>query len=169
MPAINVKSIEQSTIVESDQEFSPYRSVPTIYIPVKVAEARTPTLIDTGASVNAISPRVVGRINLPLLPVCPPVRISQPFHPADILIKETISTRISISSKNLTSEKPTDFLVAPLVNSEAVLKMSFIAHERIKVDTATHDLLLSKRWKTQIIGLSALQYTLKQASHAACW
>ena len=79
MPIIKVESIEQPVIVESDQELSPYKPVPMIRIPVKVAEARTPALIDTGASVNTISPTVAGRTNLPHLPVCPPVRIGQVF------------------------------------------------------------------------------------------
>ena len=67
MPVIKVESIEQPVIVESDQEFSPYKPVPTIRIPVKVAEARTPALIDTSASVNTMSPRVANRTNLPRL------------------------------------------------------------------------------------------------------
>ena len=79
MPVIKVESIEQPVIVEFDQEFSPYKPVPMIRIPVKVAEARTPALIDTGASVNTISPRIAGHINLPHLPVCPSVRIGQAF------------------------------------------------------------------------------------------
>ena len=41
-PTIKMESVEQPTIVEYDQESSPYKPVPTIRIPVKVAEARAP-------------------------------------------------------------------------------------------------------------------------------
>ena len=158
-PTIKIESVEQPAIVESDQEFSPYKPVPTIRIPVKIAEARAPTLIDTGASVNTISPRAAGRTNLPHLPVCPPVRVGQAFHPTGVLIKEKINSKISIPSKNWTSEEATDLLVTPLANSEAVLGMPFLAQERIKVDPATHDMLLPTRPKTRIAAPSGLRYT----------
>jgi len=157
-PTIKIESVEQPAIVESDQEFSPYKPVPTILIPVKIAEARAPALIDTGASINTISPRVAGRTNLPRLPVHPPVCIGQAFHPTGVLVKEKINSKISIPSKNWTSEGPTDLLVAPLVNSEAVLGMPFLAQERIKVDPATHDIFLPTRPKTRIAAPSSVRY-----------
>ena len=79
-----------------------------------------------------------------------------------MLIKEKINSKINIPSKNWTSEKPTDLLVAPLTNSEAVLGMPFLAQERIKVDPATHDILFPKPSKTRITAPSALQYTPSQ-------
>ena len=79
-PIVKVESVEQP-VVESDQEPSPYVSIPTIRIPVKIADAKTPALIDTGASVNTVSPRVAVRTKLPRLPVRPPIRIGLAFHP----------------------------------------------------------------------------------------
>ena len=125
---IKVESVKQP-VVESDQESSPYILVPTIRIPVRIANAKTPVLIDTGASVNTVSPQVAGHMKLPRLPVCPPIRIGQVFHPTGVLVKEKISARINIPSKNWTSKKPADFLVAPLANSEAVLEMLFLVQE----------------------------------------
>jgi len=109
---------------------------------VRIANAKTPALIDTGVSVNIVSPRVTGRMKLPRLPVGLPIRISRAFHPTGILVKEKISARVSIPSKNWTSKKPADFLVAPLANSEAVLEMPFLAQEQIKVNPAAHDISL---------------------------
>ena len=106
--------------------------------------------LHSGASVNTVSPRIAGRMKLPHLPVCPPICIGQAFHPTGVLVKEKISARISISSKNWTSEKPAELLIAPLVNSEAVLRIPFLTQERIKVDPAGHDILLPKRPKTRI-------------------
>ncbi|HUI24325.1 MAG TPA: reverse transcriptase family protein, partial [Nitrososphaerales archaeon] len=134
---VKVESVEQP-VVKSDQESSPYVPIPTIRIPVRIANAKTPALIDTGASVNTVSPRVTGRTKLPCLPVRPPIRIGQAFHPTGVLVKEKISARISIPSKNWTSNKPADFLVAPLANSEAVLGMPFLVQEQIKVNPAAH-------------------------------
>jgi len=138
---VKVESIEQP-VVESDQESSPYILVPTIRIPVRIANAKTPALIDTGASVNTVSSRVSGHTKLPRLPVRPPIRIRQAFHPTGVLVKEKISARISIPSKNWISKKPADFFVAPLANSEAVLRMPFLAQEQIKVNPAAHDISL---------------------------
>ena len=138
---VKIESVEQP-VVESDKESSPYVPVPTIRIPVRIANAKTPALIDTGASVNTVSPRVAGRTKLPRLPVRPPIRIGQAFHPTGALVKEKISARISIPSKNWTSKKPAELLIAPLANSEAVLGMPFLAQEQIKVNPAAHDISL---------------------------
>jgi len=138
---VKIESVEQP-VVKSDQESSLYVHIPTIRIPVRIANAKTPALIDTSASVNTVSPRVAGRMKLPRLPVRPPIRIGQAFHPTGVLVKEKINARISIPSKNWTSKKPADFLVIPLANSEAVLGMPFLAQEQIKVNPAAHDISL---------------------------
>jgi len=63
-PHIKVESMEQPIIVESDNEKSPCLPVPTIYLPIRVGQARAPALIDSGMSVNTISPRVAGQTKL---------------------------------------------------------------------------------------------------------
>jgi len=138
---VKVESVEQP-VVESDQESSPYIPVPTIRISVRIPNAKTPALIDTGASVNTVSLRVAGHTKLPRLPVRPPIRIGQAFYLTGVLVKEKISVRVSIPSKNWTSKKPADFLVAPFANSEAVLGMPFLVQEQIKVNPAAHDISL---------------------------
>ena len=138
---VKVESVEQP-VVESDQVASPYLPVSTIRISVRIASAKSPALIDTSASVNTVSPRIATHSNLPRLPVYPPICIGQAFHPTGVLIKEKIRARISIPSKKWTSKKPTELLVAPLANSEAVLGMPFLAQEQIKVNPAAHDISL---------------------------
>ena len=125
-PTVKVESIEQP-VVESDQEASPYVPVPTIRIPVRIASPKSPVLIDTGASVNTVSPQIAARSNLPRLPVYPSIRIGQAFYPTGVLVKEKIRAKISIPSKNWMSKKPAELLVAPLANSETVLGMPFLA------------------------------------------
>jgi len=65
---VKVESVEQP-VVESDQVASPYVLVSTICISVRIASAKSPALIDTGASVNTVSPRIATHSNLPRLPV----------------------------------------------------------------------------------------------------
>ena len=110
---VKIESVEQP-VVKSDQELSPYVPVPTICISARIADARTPALIDTDASVNTVSPQITGCSKLPRLLVHPPIHIGQAFHPTGVLVKEKISAKISIPSKNWTSKKPTELLVAPL-------------------------------------------------------
>jgi len=138
---VKVESVEQP-IVKLDQESSLYIPISTIHIPLRIADAKTPALIDTGASVNTVSPRVAGHTKLPRLPVRPLIYIGQAFHPTGVLVKEKISARISIPSKNWTSKIPADLLVTPLANSETVLEMPFLTQEQIKVNPAAHNIYL---------------------------
>jgi len=77
---VKVEYIEQP-VVKSDPESSPYILIPMIRISVRIANAKTPVLIDTGISVNTVSPRIAGRMKLPHLPVHPPIHIGQAFYP----------------------------------------------------------------------------------------
>ena len=149
-PTMKIESVEQP-IVESDQEASSYLPAPTIPIPIKIANAKTPALVDTGAAINTVSPRVAGRSKLPRLPIRPSIHIVQAFHPARAIVNKKISAKVTIPFKRWTSKKAVEFHVAPLVNSEAVLGMPFLKQERIKVDPTVHDILLpaSKAPKTQ--------------------
>ena len=53
-PHVKVESIEQPVIVELDKENSPCLPVPTIPLPVRVAQAKAPSLVNSGTSVNMI-------------------------------------------------------------------------------------------------------------------
>ena len=109
---------------------------------MRITDARALALIDSGTSINMVSPCVAGCKKLPRLPVCPSIHIGQAFHPTGVLAKEKISATISIPLKNWTSKKPANLLVAPLTNSETVLGMPFLAQEQIKVYFAIRHICL---------------------------
>ena len=80
----------EQRVVESDQEVSPYIPVPTICISVMVAGAKSPALIDTGASVNTVSLRIATCSNLPCLLVHPPSALDKHFTPRRFLSKKSL-------------------------------------------------------------------------------
>jgi len=89
-----------------------------------------------------VCPQVAGRMKLLRLLVWLPICIGQAFYPTKVLVKEKISTRIGIPSKNWTSKKLAKLFVARLANLETVLEMPFLAQEQIKVNAAVHDISL---------------------------
>ena len=115
---------------------------PPILVNVKVQNVCTPAIIDTGATTNAVSVRLVKEQQLRTQP-SQPIHILQPLTShRNIVVNTELISKIDIPSKSWTSKQPHQFTVVPLQRHDVILGLPFLAAEGIIVDAAEGDIII---------------------------
>jgi len=137
-----VVSRELSIDMESESELSSYQSVPSIHVSAKIKERLLQALINCGAEGDIISEKIIKEKNLPTLPI-QPMQVGQALAKASkMTVDRKVQSHIHLPTKEWTSKKPADLLVAPLANSDIVLGMLFLKQEKITVDANRDNIIL---------------------------
>lgn len=128
--------------LESESDF--YSPIPIITIPTRIQRAVVSAGVDSGASVNVISPHVVKEHKLIEQPALP-VRIHQALDPDGSTHNTKVVSTVTLSEESWTSTQKHEFTIAPLSNHDALLGMPFFARENILVDPANRLLIFPNK------------------------
>ena len=127
--------------IESEPESS-YSSVPVVTVPIRIQNAEAINSgIDSGATINVISPRMVKKHRLAEQPA-PPVKIHQAMDPNGTIYNTKVVSIVTLPSEKWTSAHKYEFTVAPLLNHDALLGMPSLTKEAVLVDPANRSLIL---------------------------
>jgi len=127
---------------EPDSEYSRPKSIPTIKIATEVEGVSLPSsLADCGAMINIISEDKVIEHNIPTHPM-PPMLIHEPLNPHSTCVHQKVVSKVRSPQENWESRGATEFVVAPLMEYDAILGMPFLAEEGILVDPAHSRIVL---------------------------
>jgi hypothetical protein len=118
---------------------TPCRAPRPIVMTAEIQGMPTQALMDSGASINAISQEVVKRNALRTIP-CSPVRIRQSLHQKGVTVNEKLISRVQLLSKEWTSKKSHEFMVAPIHPHEIILGTPFLANENLLINPAKYDI-----------------------------
>ena len=104
-----------------------------IKIPVAVQNTEASALVDTGATINAISEALVEENKIPTTP-CPPIQIKQTLHNKASTATQKVKSKVSIPSKEWTSQSSHSLIVAPFNTHDIILEMPFLVDEKAKIN-----------------------------------
>jgi hypothetical protein len=142
-----------------------------IVMVAKIQGTSTQALMDSGASINAISQEVVKRNALKMIP-CSPVQIRQSLHQKGVIVNKKLLSRVQLPSKEWTSKQSHEFVVAPIHPHEIILGTPFLAGENLLIDPAKHDVQCSvtetHRWKPSIGPEDAAQLSQSILAEYSC-
>jgi hypothetical protein len=128
---------------DSDSEYSLRpKSVPTIKIVSRIAGTVFPsTLVDSGAMINVVSEDTVDKQAMPTQ-LMAPMWIHEPLNPDGTVVKRKVVGTVEISEQGWESQRPAEFVVAPLKEHDAILGMPFLADENVLIDPAQNQIVL---------------------------
>jgi hypothetical protein len=144
---------------------TPHRTPRPIVMAAKIQGLPTQALMDSGASINAISLETVRRNALKTIP-CAPVRIRQSLNQKGITANEKLLSQVQLPTKGWTSKKSHEFIVAPIHPHETILGTPFLASENLLINPAEHDVQCpttespkTPRWKPSVDPEDAVQFS----------
>ena len=127
---------------ESDTETNAYSSVSVITVPTHIQEARVDSGVDSGATINVISPCVVKKYKLIERPALL-IKICQTLDPKDSTHNTKVVSKVTLLAELWASLYEHEFTIAPLSNHDMLFGIPFLAKKDILIDLANHSLVLS--------------------------
>ena len=91
--------------------------------------------------INVISEDKVTEYDMPTRPM-PPMRIHEPLNPHGTCVNKKVVGKVRIPAEKWESQRPTEFVVGPLTEHDAILGMPFLAEEGILIDPAQNKVIL---------------------------